>query len=141
MALQFLLHRFWYFEKDTIIRTPPKMNITTKSAVLPLKEPSSNILQYLYVNIILKKKLNPKFPKKRNVVISLHNWYFFNITIGLKYSWNGDTRSNCWNKQNIVCSYKSSHNACLTLYALPASLLKKISSATSSPLALLCTTD
>lgn len=59
--------------KDTIISTPPNINMTIKSAVLPRNDPSSNILQYLYVKIILKKKLNPKFPKKRNVVTSLHN--------------------------------------------------------------------
>ena len=34
--------------------------------------PSSSILQYLYVKIMLKKKLKPKFPKNRKGVISLH---------------------------------------------------------------------
>jgi len=34
-------------EKDTVIRNPPKINMSTKSAVLPRNDPSSNIRQYL----------------------------------------------------------------------------------------------
>lgn len=62
----------WYFAKDTIMHIPPKMNIITKSAVLLRKDPSSNIRQYRYVKIILNNRLNPIFPKNRNVVINRH---------------------------------------------------------------------
>jgi len=51
---------------------PPKINIITKSAVLLRKDPSSNIRQYRYVKIILNNRLNPTFPKNRNVVINRH---------------------------------------------------------------------
>lgn len=64
----------------------PNKNIITKSAVRPLNEPSSNIRQYLYVNIILKKKLKPKVPKNRNVVNKRHTCPCFSIKIGLKYN-------------------------------------------------------
>lgn len=60
-----------FYKKDTIMQVAPKSNITTKSAVRLRNEPSSNILQYLYVNIMLKKKLNPNVPKNRNEVIIL----------------------------------------------------------------------
>ena len=50
----------------------PNKNIITKSAVCPLNEFSSNIRQYRYVNIMLKKKLNPNVPKNKNVVKILH---------------------------------------------------------------------
>lgn len=43
-------------EKDTLIKNPPKININTKSAVLPRKEPSSNMRQYLYLLFIVKRK-------------------------------------------------------------------------------------
>lgn len=72
--------------KDTIIQVAPKTNIITKSAVRPLNEPSSSIRQYLYVNIMLKKKLKPNVPKNRNVVTNLHTWRCLKIKIGLKYS-------------------------------------------------------
>ena len=71
----------------------PKMNIIRNSADFPLKLPSSSILQYLYVKIMLKRKLNPKVPKKRKVVTSLQSWYCLMIRIGLKYNWNGETIS------------------------------------------------
>lgn len=35
--------------KDTVMRNPPKRNMKTKSAVLPRKEPSSSMRQYLYL--------------------------------------------------------------------------------------------
>ena len=108
--------------KTTIAQLPNK-NITTKSAVCPLNEFSSSIRQYRYVNIILKKKLKPNVPKKRNVVNILHTWKFtekcdgifakmiwriellpinyqtnftwrfLQIRIGLKYNWNGESSS------------------------------------------------
>lgn len=68
-----------------IINTAPKMNIMMKSAVLPRNDPSSNILQYRYVNIILNRKLNPIVPKNRKVVIKRHIWPC-RINVGLKYS-------------------------------------------------------
>lgn len=55
------------------MQIPPNINITIKSAVRPRNEPSSNILQYRYVNTILKKKLNPNVPKYKNVVIKRQN--------------------------------------------------------------------
>lgn len=36
-------------QKDTVMRNPPKRNMKTKSAVLPRKEPSSSMRQYLYL--------------------------------------------------------------------------------------------
>lgn len=86
LFLSIYLHCIYFYlvKKDTIIDTAPNKNIKTKSAVLFLNDPSSNILQYRYVNIILKKKLNPNVPKKRNVVTSLHTWPCFRIKIGLK---------------------------------------------------------
>ena len=72
----------WYLPKNnrltnraniTIAQLPNK-NIMTKSAVCPLNEFSSNIRQYRYVNIMLKKKLNPNVPKNKNVVKILHTW-------------------------------------------------------------------
>lgn len=36
--------------KDTVIRKPPKRNMKTKSAVRPLKEPSSSMRQYRYLS-------------------------------------------------------------------------------------------
>lgn len=72
--------------KDTIIHIPPNTNIITKSAVRSRKLPSSNILQYLYVNTILKKKLNPNGPKNRKVVNNLYICPCSNIKIGLKYN-------------------------------------------------------
>lgn len=57
---------------NIVMRRPPKRNIKTKSAVLPLKEPSSNIRQYRYKNIMLNKKLNPTGPKNRKLVINRH---------------------------------------------------------------------
>lgn len=65
---------------------PPNKNIITKSAVRSRKLPSSNILQYLYVKTILKKKLKPNGPKNRNVVNNLYICPCFNINIGLKYN-------------------------------------------------------
>lgn len=59
---------------NIIIRMPPKKNIIIKSALLPRKDPSSSIRQYLYVKIMLKRKLNPNVPKNRNVVPSRHSW-------------------------------------------------------------------
>lgn len=56
----------------TVIKMPPNINIITKSALRPRNEPSSSIRQYLQVNIMLKRKLKPTVPKKRNVVRSLH---------------------------------------------------------------------
>jgi hypothetical protein len=47
----------------TIIKNPPNKNMKKKSAVLPLKDPSSRYRQYLYVNRILNKKLKPIGPK------------------------------------------------------------------------------
>lgn len=58
----------------TIISVPPKRNIIMKSALLPRNEPSSSIRQYRYVNVMLKRKLNPIVPKNRNVVTSRHTW-------------------------------------------------------------------
>ena len=57
---------------NTTMEQLPNKNMTTKSAVCPLKEFSSSIRQYRYVNIMLKKKLNPKVPKNKNVVNILH---------------------------------------------------------------------
>merc|ERR1719228_1718940 len=54
-----------------IIERAPKINIMAKSADFPLKLPSSSILQYRYVKIILNWKLNPKVPKNKKVVTSL----------------------------------------------------------------------
>merc|ERR1719228_585821 len=48
-----------------IIETAPKINIIAKSADFPLKLPSSSILQYRLVKIMLNKKLKPKVPKKQ----------------------------------------------------------------------------
>lgn len=56
----------------TVISAPPNMNIIMKSELLPRNEPSSNIRQYRYVNVILNRKLKPMVPKNKNVVISLH---------------------------------------------------------------------
>lgn len=84
------------FPKDTIIHNPPNKNIITKSAVRPRNDPSSSIRQYRYVNIMLKKKLNPNVPKNRKEVKSLHTCPCFKINIGLKYNWKGDAKSNCW---------------------------------------------
>ena len=44
-SLQFYLLKLIENNKDTIIRTPPKMNIKKKSADLPRNDPSSNIRQ------------------------------------------------------------------------------------------------
>lgn len=49
------------------------MNIKAKSARRPRNEPSSSIMQYRYVKIILNKKLNPNEPKKQNDVNSRQN--------------------------------------------------------------------
>ena len=48
---------------EKIMKTLPKINIVTKSAVLPRNEFSSNIRQYRYVKIMLKKKLKPNVPR------------------------------------------------------------------------------
>lgn len=83
--------------KDTTIKVAPNRNIIRKSADLFLKEPSSSIRQYRYVNNIVNKKLNPNVPKNKNVVTSLHTCPL-RISIGLKYNWNGDASSSCYNK-------------------------------------------
>ena len=54
--------------KDIVISVPPNKNMKKKSAVLPLNDPSSNILQYRYVKIILNKKLKPIVPKNKKFV-------------------------------------------------------------------------
>jgi len=59
-------------KKLTTVKNPPKQSMNTKSAVLPAKEFSSSILQYLYVKIMLNSKLNPSPPKNRNEVNTLH---------------------------------------------------------------------
>ena len=59
-------------KKDTIMKNPPNKNMKKKSAVLPLKDPSSNMRQYRYVNIMLNRKLNPMGPKYRKLVTILH---------------------------------------------------------------------
>lgn len=86
------------------MQVPPKRNIITKSAVLLLKEPSSSILQYLYVKIMLKKKLKPKVPKNRNVVTNRHSCPCFRIKIGLKYSWKGVANSSCFKRSRLLRS-------------------------------------
>lgn len=87
---------------NIVIKTPPKRNIITKSELRPRNEPSSNIRQYRYVNIILKKKLKPTVPKNRNVVANRHIWKFRKINVGWKYSWSGDTKSRCTAKVVIT---------------------------------------
>ena len=54
--------------------------------VLPLKDPSSNIRQYRYVNIMLNTKLKPMVPKNVKLVKSLQIWYFLQIKDWLKYN-------------------------------------------------------
>merc|ERR1719187_1100404 len=49
---------------NPIMASPPNRNIMMKSEDLPRKLPSSSILQYLYVKIMLNKKLNPKSPEE-----------------------------------------------------------------------------
>lgn len=57
----------------TVIRAPPNKNIIIKSELFPRNDPSSNIRQYRYVNVILNRKLKPIVPKNKNVVASLHS--------------------------------------------------------------------
>ena len=59
---------FVNLQKDIVISVPPNKNMKKKSAVLPLNDPSSNILQYRYVKIILNKKLKPIVPKNKKFV-------------------------------------------------------------------------
>ena len=59
--------------KDTVIIVPPNTNMKKKSASLPLNDPSSNIRQYLYVNMRLNRKLKPIGPKYRKFVMSRHS--------------------------------------------------------------------
>jgi len=80
---------------NPIMASPPNRNIMMKSEDLPRKLPSSSILQYLYVKIMLNKKLNPKVPKKRKVVTNRQTCHWLIMSRGLKYNWNGDTTSNC----------------------------------------------
>ena len=84
-----------------IIDRAPKMNIRTKSADFPRKLPSSSILQYLYVKIMLNRKLKPNVPKKRKVVTILQSWNCLMIRRGLKYSWKGDTISS-WTARVVM---------------------------------------
>lgn len=70
-------------EKDTVINVPPNINMKKKSAVLPLKDPSSSIRQYRYVKIILKKKLKPIVPKNRKFVTNLHSCKIKKIQVNI----------------------------------------------------------
>ena len=89
---------------------------------------SSSILQYLYVNIILKKKLNPKFPKNKNGVISLQTWTnkiklkFLIITTSQQKNIASSGRQQ-WTQFQMFSYHEFSNSKAISFQIIPDSML------------------